>query len=177
LRKLPRQPVDALLRIGIVVLTAFLAWVIAETVREPYITKAGDVAPDFTVTTERGARLTTKDFGGRVLVLNFWASWCAPCIQETPSLNAFQSALRKSGVVVLGISIDTDEQAYKAFLQHFNIGFETARDPDEKISSKYGTFKIPESYIIDKNGVVAAKIISDRNWMEPQVIQFVKSLL
>lgn len=158
-------------------LTVFLVWVIADTVREPHITVAGDSAPEFMVTTERGARLTPKDFGGRVLVLNFWASWCPPCIRETPSLNEFQSTLRQSGVVVLGIGIDKNEQAYRRFLEHFHVAFETARDPDQKIGAKYGTFKIPESYIIDKNGMVAAKIISDQDWMEPEVIRFVKALL
>ncbi|HXP85113.1 MAG TPA: TlpA disulfide reductase family protein [Bryobacteraceae bacterium] len=158
-------------------MTVSLIGLTANAIRDPHITVAGDVAPDFTVTTERGARWTTKDFRGRVLVVNFWASWCAPCIQETPSLNAFQNVLRKSGVVVLGISIDTNEQAYRAFLRQFDVGFETARDPDREIGFKYGTFQIPESYIIDKNGVVAAKIISDRNWTEPEIISFVKSLL
>jgi cytochrome c biogenesis protein CcmG, thiol:disulfide interchange protein DsbE len=172
-----RQRIEVLMRTSIVVLAAVLVWVIADAVREPHITVAGEAAPEFAVTTDRGARLTPKGFGGRVLVLNFWASWCAPCIQETPSLNAFQSSLRQSGVVVLGVSIDKDERAYRTFLQHFQITFETARDPDQKISSKYGTFKIPESYIIDRNGRVAAKIISDRDWMEPEVIRFVKSLL
>jgi peroxiredoxin len=165
------------LRIGIVMLMALLVWVIAATLREPHITVVGDVAPEFSVTTDRGLKLTPKEFGGRVLVLNFWASWCAPCIQETPSLNAFQDALWSSGVVVLGISIDTDEHAYRAFLKHFNIGFETARDPDKKISLKYGSYKIPESYVIDEHGVVTAKVISDRDWMDPEIIGFVKSLL
>jgi cytochrome c biogenesis protein CcmG, thiol:disulfide interchange protein DsbE len=80
--------------------------------------------------------------------------------------------LRESGVVVLGISIDTNER-----LRQFNVGFETARDPGQEISSKHGTFQVPESYVIDKNGVVAAKIISDRDWLAPNFINFVKSLL
>lgn len=177
LLRIPYRTVDLALGIGVVVMTVSLIGLTANAIRDPHITVAGDVAPDFTVTTERGARWTTKDFRGRVLVVNFWASWCAPCIQETPSLNAFQNVLRKSGVVVLGISIDTNEQAYRAFLRQFDVGFETARDPDREIGFKYGTFQIPESYIIDKNGVVAAKIISDRNWTEPEIISFVKSLL
>jgi len=118
-----------------------------------------------------------KSFRGRILVLNFWASWCVPCIAETPSLNEFQDAFRQSGVVVLGISIDDDEQAYERFLDRFGVDFETARDPGRKISSRYGTFQIPETYIIDKNGIVAAKVISNHDWMEPTTLRLIKSLL
>ena len=100
-----------------------------------------------------------------------------PCIQEMPSLNEFQNALKQSGVVVLGISIDEDEQAYEQFLSRFDVSFETARDPGRKISSKYGTFQIPETYVIDKEGKVAAKIVSSHNWMDSRTIQLVKSLL
>lgn len=158
-------------------LAALLVWSIAAAVREPHITVPGDTAPDFAITTARGVQLTSRDFRGRVLVLNFWASWCGPCIQETPSLNAFQSALREAGVVVLGISIDQDQQAYQAFLRDFHVVFETARDPGRKVSASYGTIQIPETYIIDRNGIVAAKVISDQNWMSPRVLQFVQSLL
>ena len=152
-------------------------WTVDGAIREPHITVAGDLAPNFAITTERNSRVTLKDFQGRVLVLNFWASWCGPCIEETPSLNEFQRALKGSGVAVLGISVDRDEQSYRSFLKRFAVGFETARDPERKISSEYGTFQIPESYIIDKRGRVAAKVISNQNWMDPKVINAVKALL
>lgn len=172
-----RKRVDLLVRTGIGVLICAFIWTVANAIREPHITVAGDVAPDFAVTTERSSRVTLKDFQGRVLVLNFWASWCGPCIEETPSLNEFQRALQGSGVAVLGISIDRDEQAYRGFLKRFGVRFETARDPERKISSEYGTFQIPESYIIDKTGRVAGKVISNQNWMDPKVISAVKRLL
>ena len=159
-----------------VLMFAFIRTV-ANAIREPHITVAGDLAPNFAVTAERSSRRTLKDFQGRVLVLNFWASWCGPCIEETPSLNEFQRALQGSGVTVLGISIDREEQAYRGFLNRFAVGFETARDPERKISSEYGTFQIPESYIIDKRGRVAAKVISNQNWMDSKVINTVKGLL
>lgn len=169
--------IDIFLRIALAVLTASLIAVITDGLREPHVTVAGDVAPDFTIITEHGARVTAKDFRGRVLVLNFWASWCVPCIEETPSLREFQGAFQRSGLTVLGISIDTEEQAYRNFLRRFRVNFETARDPDRKMSSRYGTIQIPETYVIDKQGVVAAKIISNRNWMDPEMFALVKPLL
>lgn len=172
-----RKGVDALLRIGIAVLIFAFIWTVGGAIQEPHITVAGDVAPNFAITTDRSSRVTLVDFRGRVLVLNFWASWCGPCIEETPSLNEFQRALQGWGVAVLGINIDREEQAYRGFLKRFAVEFETARDPERKISSEYGTFQIPESYIIDKTGRVAAKVISNQNWMDPKVISAVKALL
>jgi thiol-disulfide isomerase/thioredoxin len=110
-RMLRKPAVDFCLKAMIVVLSTALVGVIAVAIREPRVTGVGDAAPDFEVMTPRGLRMTRQNFGGAVLVLNFWASWCAPCIEEIPSLVAFQAALQGSGVVVLGISMDQDENS------------------------------------------------------------------
>jgi cytochrome c biogenesis protein CcmG/thiol:disulfide interchange protein DsbE len=173
-----RQQVGGLFRIASAAAIGALVWILlAHMLREPRVIRAGEKAPDFAITTRNGSPITLKSVRGRVLVLNFWASWCAPCIAETPSLNEFQNALRQSGVIVLGISVDDDEPAYEHFLSRFKLSFETGRDPGRRISSTYGTFQIPETYIIDKSGKIAAKIISSHNWMDSQTIQLVKSLL
>ena len=168
---------NTLLKIGLAALTTAFLWMLAQAIREPHITVAGDLAPDFAITTDRGSQVALKDFRGRVLVLNFWASWCVPCIEETPSLVEFQRAFGESRVAVLGISIDRNERAYRAFVQRFGVNFETARDPGRTISSQYGTYQIPESYIIDKTGRVAAKVISNQDWMDPRVRQLIQALL
>jgi cytochrome c biogenesis protein CcmG, thiol:disulfide interchange protein DsbE len=160
----------------IVVLTGALVWVVQGTL-EPKITTVGDKAPDFKITSDSGKVYTRQDFGGKVLVLNFWASWCAPCVEEVPSLQAFQNAMKEQGVVVLGVSLDTNEKLYKQFLERFNVTFPTARDPKADISFAYGTFQIPETYIIDRNGKVVEKIISNTNWVDPAFLARVKSYL
>ena len=119
----------------------------------------GDKAPDFTITTDSGKQITRSDFGGRLLVLNFWATWCPPCVEEMPSLDEFQKRLAASGVVVLGVSVDTNEPPYRAFLQKARVSFLTARDPQASISAEYGTFKYPETYVIDSSGRVLQKHI------------------
>ncbi len=158
----------------IVVLTGTLVWVVTGTL-EPNITNAGDTAPSFRITAEGGRTYTNKDFGGKVLVLNFWASWCPPCVEEAPSLEAFQRTMKDQGVVVLGVSIDTNEKLYRQFVRRFGVTFPTARDPEAGISYRYGTFQIPETYIIDSQGKVREKIISSTNWMDPKFLERVKS--
>jgi cytochrome c biogenesis protein CcmG/thiol:disulfide interchange protein DsbE len=175
--------VDQAIKVGIGVLTMALAFVIVYAMQD-HIVQQGDRAPNFTITTDSGKHISPRDFGGKVLVLNFWASWCGPCVQEAPSLNEFQKMLASSGVVVLGISVDRNEKLYEQFVRHFQLSFPTARDPEEDISALYGTAKFPESYIIDHNGKVVRKYagLPDRNgqaipWTDPELVAYVKSLL
>ncbi len=160
----------------IVVCLAALVWVIAGIYQERIVI-AGDTAPSFKVTTEDGRTITPKDFGGKLLVVHFWATWCPPCITETPSLNAFQKQFKNDGVVVLGISVDQSAKAYRAFLQRMNISFATARDPEAKIASDYGTFQYPETYIINREGKVLEKIISNTEWMDPERQKLIHEML
>ena len=173
---MPRSTLDKAIVVTIGVLVLALAWVIVKSMQE-HITEAGDRAPDFTLTTDHGLKITPTNFGGKVLVLNFWATWCAPCVEEVPSLVQFDRALSGSGVVVLGVSVDTNEKRYAGFLKRYHVSFLTSRDPSADISAEYGTYKVPETYIIDKNGRVAQKIIGPRNWTDPDLINYVKSLL
>jgi peroxiredoxin len=140
------------------------------------IVETGDAAPEFAFTTDQGLKITPAQFGGKVLVLNFWATWCGTCLEEIPSLNEFQRETASSGVVVVGVSVDRNEKLYHAFLKRFPVSFQTARDPEMNISAEFGTYKFPETYIIDRSGKVVQKIISSRNWMAPEIINFVKSL-
>ena len=144
---------------------------------EQRVIQKGDTAPSFAVTTDSGKKLSRTDFGGKVLVLNFWATWCPPCIQEMPSLNRFAQEMASAGVVVLGVSVDKNEQTYKKFLQQAGLAFETARDPEADISADYGSFMWPETYIINAQGKVVEKYVGDRDWTDPKVMSAIKALL
>jgi cytochrome c biogenesis protein CcmG/thiol:disulfide interchange protein DsbE len=171
-----KQRADLLLLGAIGLMVIALIWVVVPTL-EPRIINAGDTAPDFTITTDAGRTVTRDNFGGKLLVLNFWATWCAPCIDEIPTLDAFQRQFAQQGVVVLGVSIDRNEKIYRRFLDRVGVSFQTARDPEANISASYGTFQVPETYIIDRSGKVIEKVISNQNWMDPEFLARMRRLL
>jgi peroxiredoxin len=156
-------------------LTLAFAGVIIYSLRDTSA-KEGGKAPDFSITTDEGRRVTATSFGGKVLVLNFWATWCAPCVQEIPSLNEFQKEFAKNGLVVVAVSVDKNPAKYHNFLDHVHVSFDTARDPSANLSAEYGTFQIPESYII-KDGKVMRKFPNAENWLSDDMKQYVESLL
>src|SRR5690348_13029977 len=169
-----RSNIDRYLRVAIVLLLVTFVYTIYAAIHERVVV-AGDTAPEFTITADNGRTVSVPNFGGKLLVLNFWASWCPPCVQETPSLSQFAQQFADKGVVVLAVSVDKDEKAYRAFLQRFHPSFLTARD--FKIHEDYGTFMYPETYFIDAQGKVIRKIAEGADWSDPQLQQFVSSLL
>ena len=130
----------------------------------------GQRIPDFDLNAGNGERIRPADFRGKILVINFWATWCPPCVEEMPSLNRFQQAFAGRGVEVLAISVDEDEKLYRDFLQQHNVRMRTVRDPGKKVSSLYGTFKYPESYIADREGRLVRKIIGPADWMSENMV-------
>lgn len=160
----------------VLVLGVSLAWVVKGTL-DDHIVRIGDTAPDFKVVTETGRTITPENFGGKLLVLNFWASWCQPCLQEVPSLEVFNRQFAPEGVVVLGVSVDKNENLYRQFLKQFPVSFQVARDPSWDIAANYGTFQLPETYIIDSSGKVVQKVIAAQNWMNPEFVQSIKKML
>ncbi len=151
---------------GIAVLAVGMAVVVYPTL-DQRVVNPGDAAPAFSVKTEKGTVITEKSFGGKVLVLNFWASWCRPCVEEFGGLNQFAQEAAGQGVVVLGVSVDRNEKGYRRFLESYRPAFQTSRDPEADIAASYGTFLFPETYIIDREGKVVKKIIGPiQDWTD-----------
>jgi peroxiredoxin len=136
----------------------------------------GDRAPGFTLPRLPSGNLTLDEFRGQVVVLNFWATWCPPCIEETPSLEQFATEMKSQGVTVIGVSVDENAHALNRFVQHYQLSYPIARDPEAALAHRYGTYKLPETYIIGRDGHVVEKIIGATNWIDPRMITFVKSL-
>jgi cytochrome c biogenesis protein CcmG, thiol:disulfide interchange protein DsbE len=166
--------IDRLLRLALGFFSVAFVYVIYAAIHERVVV-AGDTAPEFTITADNGRTVKAPDFGGKLLILNFWATWCPPCVEETPSLSQFAAAYADKGVVVMAISVDKDEKVYNAFLRKFHPAFLTARD--SQIHQDYGTFMYPETYFIDARGKVLKKIAEPADWMNPQLTGYVESVL
>ena len=157
-------------------LAATLVWRVA-----PYLelnnVQPGDRAPGFELTADSGVGVSLDDYRGKYVLLNFWATWCPPCVQELPSLNTLHQQLERDGLVVLGVSVDAQQEQYNSFLESFGVAFPTARDPEMKIASLYGTSKYPETYLIDPEGYVLRKYVGAENWTRPEIVNYLRSLL
>lgn len=144
--------------------------------KEGQASPAGSVAKSFSFQMD-GKDVALSDLRGKVVVLNFWATWCPPCVDETQSLVALQHQIVPKGGTILGISVDDDPQAYAQFIQTYGLDFPTYRDPSKKIAERYGTYMYPETYIIDRHGRIARKIVGAQDWTSPQMTAYLDSLL
>ena len=134
----------------------------------------GKAAPDFRVTDEDRS-VALSDLRGKTVVLNFWASWCPPCVEETPSMIAMQERM-KGRVVIFAVSTDADRAAYEKFLREEHTNFLTVRDGAQVSNKLYGTFGFPETYVIDPAGVIRRKFIGPVEWTDPEIMKYLASL-
>lgn len=136
----------------------------------------GQAARNFSFTIN-GKTTDLSALRGKVVLLNFWASWCQPCVDEAPSLNALQREIAPMGGTVLGVSVDDDPSAYHQFLKTYNIDYPTYRDPDKKIPLSYGTTMYPETYVIGRDGRINSKIVGPQNWTSPAMMAYLDTVL
>jgi len=146
------------------------------TYREGGPSLAGREAINFPLQYE-GRAIHLSDLRGKVVVLNFWASWCPPCLEETASLNRLQQQIAPKGGMVLGVSVDEDGHAYRKFLKDNDVVFPTYRDPSGKIAGEYGTSMFPETYVIDRDGRFARKIVGPQDWQMPTIMASIETVL
>jgi cytochrome c biogenesis protein CcmG/thiol:disulfide interchange protein DsbE len=120
---------------------------------------AGEKAPSFTLQTFDGQTVNLADLRGKVVLVNFWASWCIPCEQEAPALENTWRQYQDRGVVFVGVDyVDTETEA-RGFLSHFDVTYPNGADLGTRISQAYRIRGVPETYIVDKNGMLRATFI------------------
>ncbi len=130
-------------------------------------------APQFVVSDSTNTVDLSK-LRGHVVLVNLWASWCLPCLDELPSLIALQA--RMPDVRIVAISMDQDEAAYRRFLAHNHLNFTTVRDPSARVNALYGTAQIPETYVIDKQGILRRKFVNSQNWTDRSITSYLQKL-
>lgn len=138
----------------------------------------GVPAPDFTLPGLDGQMVRLADFRGKVVLLNIWATWCPPCVEEMPSMEALYQKLKAEGFEILAVSVDVSgAQAVRPFMEKHRLNFPALTDTDGTVKSLYQTTGVPESFIIDKDGTIVEKIIGPRDWTSPGAIRFFRDLI
>ncbi len=138
----------------------------------------GHAAPDFTLIDMHGQKVRLSQFQGKVVVLNFWATGCPPCREEMPSMERLYRDYESQGLVMLAVNVDENGQkAVSQFLKKTPHSFPILLDSENVAQNMYGVFRFPESFIIDRNGVVVEKIIGGRDWMSGTTFKLINFLL
>jgi cytochrome c biogenesis protein CcmG/thiol:disulfide interchange protein DsbE len=133
----------------------------------------GKPAPEFVIG-DGSQSVDLARLRGRIVILNLWATWCAPCVEELPSLLALQQ--RNPQLAIVGIATDEDADVYKHFLVQHHVDLLTVRDADQRINTLYGTVQIPETYIIDRKGILRRKFIGAQDWTSPEITDYLSKL-
>lgn len=135
-------------------------------------------APDLMVTDASGKTLSLSELRGSVVFINFWATWCPPCKEEMPSLQSLYSRFKDDGgfrMVTILYKDDYDKAI--AYLRENNYGFPVWLDRREKAAGSYGVTGVPETYIINKKGILREKMIGPADWSSTEAISLISSLL
>ncbi len=163
------KDLNALARLLItVVIVIPIVWLLAygfshdpRYIQSPLIARQ---APSFTLPLFGGGTIRLEDLRGKVVFLNFWASWCPPCRAEARTLEAAWQRYKDRGIVFLGIDIQDTEQDARAFLKEFGITYLNARDASGEVAIEYGVWGIPETYFIDRKGRITYKQVGALGW-------------
>ncbi|HTP04731.1 MAG TPA: TlpA disulfide reductase family protein [Nitrospirota bacterium] len=170
-------------KVAVVILIAaiglFLLFLFAkEGSRGTKIIHEGDRAPEFRLQALDGSTVSLADFRGKVVMVHFWATWCPPCVEEMPMLEQLYRSLGSTDFKILAVSVDEGGAgAVAEFMQRNGLSLPALLDPGKSVAGLYGTFKFPETYILDRRGVVKYKAIGPRNWTAPANMSAIRELI
>jgi len=139
---------------------------------------AGDMAPDFTLEYTKGNEVTLSALRGKVVMVNFWATWCPPCKEEMPSMERLNKFMADEDFVMLAINADDNgREVVPDFLKKNPHDFTVLYDDQGAVKQSYGVYKMPESFIINKDGTIVEKVIGAIDWASPKTVAYIKNLI
>ena len=166
--------------LGIILLSALLVIVFAVNRQEAPRSKAmvGLSAPELVLHDESGKKYTLSDLKGSVVFLNFWATWCPPCREEMPSIqNLYRQLKDQKGFRMITILYRDDYEKAKKFMSDNHYEFPVLMDNRERTADSYGVTGVPETYLVDKKGVLRERVIGPAEWSSPQVVSLISGLI
>jgi len=144
---------------------------------DPIGVRVGERAPDFAVQNEADGALHLSDLRGNLVFLNFWASWCAPCVDEMPDMELIARAFKDRKFRMLAISADTSDATANEFVKQHGLTLPVYVDGPGRVSSQYGVFAFPETFIIDGSGHVLKHYIGERRWTMPEEMRSLDAMI
>lgn len=155
------------------ILAAFLV-LTAGCDRGSHPRQTGRVAPDFTVI-DGNRSIHLADYQGKIVVLNFWASWCTYCAAEWPSLEQLQQKI--PNLVVLAVAFDSNPGDYHQYVSDYQLhNMTVVLDPADKSNLAFGTTRPPETYVIDRRGIIRRKFVGAQDWSNPEILEYLRRL-
>ena len=147
-------------------------------VAERNVVKLGEPAPNFQLPDLHGHLVTMSDLRGKVVLLNFWATWCGPCRVEMPTMEQLYHTFARKDFEILAVSIDAQGVAVtRPFQQEYHLTFPILHDPDYRVGLMYGARSLPMTFLIDRQGVVRHQIFGARDWGASEAQQLVQMLM
>jgi peroxiredoxin len=137
----------------------------------------GETAPDFTLNNMHGDEVSLSDLRGKVVLVNFWATWCPPCRQEMPSMEELYQHFSGQDFEMLAINVEANgPEAVTTFLENKSHSFPILFDPQAEAQRLYNVSKYPETFVVDRNGNVVEHVVGAIDWMQPSVVDYLESL-
>jgi peroxiredoxin len=162
--------------VAVVVAVAFAYVHLAEN--KGYALKPGTEAPGFRLPSLAGGEMDLASQRGKVVVLNFWATWCPPCVAEMPSLERLHRALSSEGVSVVTVSTDEDEAELRRFVTQRGLTIPVLRDPGGRVAAgEYRTTGYPETFLLDGEGRILRHVVGPAEWDSPEMLAELRRLL
>ena len=138
----------------------------------------GEPAPDFSLEDLSGRTYTLSELRGKVVMVNFWATWCPPCRAEMPSMEKLYQALEGEDFVILAVNAEADgKRAVADFLEKSPHSFPVLLDSEAVVQKRYGVYKFPETFVIRKDGIIDDKVIGAIDWAHPETVAYFRQLL
>lgn len=161
----------------VLLLIASLLVMVAACSKEGPAPHVGSVAPDFSLNDLTGKSVHLSELRGKVVLLNFWATWCPPCQEEVPALSRLNAAMTGQGFRMLTVSIDDGgSKAVESFFRKTGYRLPTLLDSSGTVGKMYGITGVPETFILDRHGVIRKKVVGPLTWDDPSVINYLAEL-
>jgi peroxiredoxin len=148
----------------------------ATRVGQPGVINVGQQAPDFSIKDEHGKTIKLSDYRGKAVFLNFWGTWCTPCIEEMPEMEILYQRLKDRKFQMIAVSVDNDWETVKEFYKKYNLTLPSVLDPGHQVANLYKVYKYPETFLIDANGYVVKHTWVER-WADPRNMAIVEDLV